>query len=54
MNYPEHQVLYRRLLCRSALIDSFLLMGVNHEGAFLALRGINKTAWDTKLLVMAV
>ena len=37
-------------MARSALTDGFLLMLLNHEDAFLALRGINRSAWGTKLL----
>ena len=54
MHYP---VLDQRWPCKSAFTDSFLLVLLNHENAFLiaiALRGINRTTRGTKLLLTAV
>ena len=53
MHYPKYQVLYHRwpgLLLQMAFCRSCLTKRMN----FLALRGINRTAWGTKLLLTAI
>ena len=45
---------YLTIAARSSFTDGFLPILLNHGDAFLGPEGINKTAWDTKLLLIAV
>ena len=54
MHYPGTPSTRQKKIARSAFTDVFLPMLLNHEVHFMVLKGINRTAWGTKLLYMAV